>query len=235
MTDFIAVYDNALSTDLCGEIISRFEENPGNSTPGVTGQGVNPRKKDSIDLTLTGRPEWNDLHTQILQVTIDHLILYATKHTSLLAGAVAPTMRDAATGEAFELSIENFDRLAPNQIIALFRHFYRPGTIILQKYAQGSGGYHHWHSETYPRDANCETLHRVLLFMFYLNDIEDGGETSFYYQGQDIKPQAGRMVVAPGGFTHTHKGQVAQSSDKYILTSWLMFQRAEDLYGQPKQ
>jgi hypothetical protein len=231
MTDFIAVYDNAISTDLCGQIISRFEENRENSAPSITGHGVNPHKKDSLDLTLTGRPEWRDLHDQVLESTIEHLFEYATAHTALLAGAVAPTMRDANTGEAFELSIENFDRLAPHQITALVRHFYRPGAVILQKYDRGSGGYHHWHSETYPRDAKCETLHRVLLFMFYLNDVEDGGETSFFYQDRHVTPQAGRMVIAPAGFTHTHKGHVPQSADKYILTSWILFQRAEQLYA----
>lgn len=234
MTDFISVYDNALPADLCGEIISRFEENRENSAPGVTGQGVNPQKKDSLDLTLTGRPEWTDLHDQVLVATVDHLTRYMTSHTAMLAGAVAPTMRDAQTGESFELSIENFDRLAPHQIPALVRHFYRPGAIVLQKYACGSGGYHHWHSETYPRDVNCETLHRVLLFMFYLNDVADGGETSFFYQDQHVKPQTGRMVIAPAGFTHTHKGHVPKSSDKYILTSWILFQRAEQLYAVPK-
>ena len=39
------------------------------------------------------------------------------------------------------------------------------------------------------------------------------------------------MVVAPVGFTHTHKGHIPRSSDKYILTSWVLFHRAEQLYG----
>lgn len=231
MQDFIGIYDNALSEDLCGQIINRYEENLEKAQPGVTGHGVNPLKKDSLDLTITKRPEWQDLHSIVLNVTIEHLIQYASHYSSLLAGAVAPTMRDPQTGEAFELSVDNFDRLSPTQITALVRRFYRPGAIVLQKYQQGSGGYHHWHSEVYPRDPNCDTLHRVLLFMFYLNDVAEGGETSFLYQDEHVRPQAGRMVIAPAGFTHTHKGQVPLSGDKYILTSWILFQRAETIYG----
>ena len=104
----------------------------------------------------------------------------------------------------------------------IFRMF-RPGYLNMQKYLQGRGGYHHWHSEIYPIDQKCETLHRVLLFMFFLNDVEEGGETEFYYQNQSVKPKKGRMVIAPAGFTHTHKGSVPVSNDKYIVTSWILF------------
>ncbi len=39
------------------------------------------------------------------------------------------------------------------------------------------------------------------------------------------------MVIAPAGFTHTHKGNKPISGDKYIATSWIMFNRAEQLYA----
>ena len=48
----------------------------------------------------------------------------------------------------------------------------------------------------------------------------------------DVK--AGRVqVIAPAGFTHTHRGNVPTSGDKYIATSWILYQRAEALFGQP--
>ena len=128
------------------------------------------------------------------------------------------------------------DTVRPEQIDAntasqLLQHLYRPGDIYAQFYARGTGGYHHWHSEIYPRDASCETLHRVLLFMFYINTVEEGGETEFFYQKRKIAPLKGRMVIAPAGFTHTHKGHVPRSGDKLILTSWVLFNRAEKLFS----
>jgi len=71
----------------------------------------------------------------------------------------------------------------------------------------------------------------TLLFMFYLNDVAEGGETEFYYQQRALKPKAGTMVIAPAYFTHTHRGCIPVSNDKYILTSWILIQRAETLYG----
>jgi hypothetical protein len=66
--------------------------------------------------------------------------------------------------------------------------------------------------------------------MYYLNDVEEGGETEFFYQGKKLAPRAGSLVIAPAGFTHTHKVHVPRSGDKYILTSWLLYQRAEKLF-----
>jgi hypothetical protein len=41
------------------------------------------------------------------------------------------------------------------------------------------------------------------------------------------------MVIAPAYFTHTHRGCVPVSNDKYILTSWILLNRAEQLYQAP--
>jgi len=117
-------------------------------------------------------------------------------------------------------------------MIILILKVFRLGSINMQKYKKGVGGYHQWHSEVCPspQDLKAENMHRVLLWMYYLNDVEEGGETEFFYQGKKIKPQRGTFVVAPTSFTHTHKGHVPITSDKYILTSWVMYQRAEEMY-----
>jgi hypothetical protein len=148
-------------------------------------------------------------------------------------GSLSPTLEHPQTGAPTVLSMDNFEEVGRPYIEDLLRVLYRPGTINLQKYQRSSGGYHHWHSEIYPQNATCDSLHRVLLWMFYLNDVEDGGETEFLYQGRKIAPKKGRLVIAPAGFTHTHRGNVARSGDKYIATSWILYQRAEALFGQP--
>ena len=71
-----------------------------------------------------------------------------------------------------------------------------------------------------------EALHRVVFWMYYLNDVAEGGETEFYFQKTSIRPEKGTLVIAPAGFTHTHRGNVPLSNDKYIATSWLLYCRA---------
>lgn len=91
---------------------------------------------------------------------------------------------------------------------------------------------HHWHSEHYPHPTDPEqrSLHRVLLWLIYLNDVEVGGETEFLYQKVKIKARCGSLVLAPCDFTHTHRGLVPESADKYVLASWIMYHNAKALY-----
>lgn len=230
-TDFIGVYDNALSSEFCDEVIKMFEAHPQIQSAGHIGGGVDTGKKDSVDCCISEYKEWESFNQQLFNVTLDKLFEYVREHRHLVCGALAPTIR-LESGEVIELSAENLDRVPDKQLKAIILRLYRPGYLNLQKYHQGTGGFHHWHSEIYPKEPNCETLHRVLLFMFFLNDVEKGGETEFFYQQRNIKPSKGRMVIAPAGFTHTHKGNVAESNDKYIVTSWILFNRAEALYRQ---
>jgi hypothetical protein len=128
------------------------------------------------------------------------------------------------------LNEQNFAQLGDPLLDALIGGFYRYGMLNVQKYVKGSSGYPHWHSEVYPKDEKCDQLHRVLAFQFYLNDVSKGGETEFYYQQRKVESKAGRMLIFPAGFTHTHRGNRPESGEKYIITSWVLFHRAEDIY-----
>src|SRR5690606_33127020 len=139
---------------------------------------------------------------------------YMRKYAATLTGAVSPAVPHPRTGERVVLTPENFAECGEPYLAALIQQEYRCGSLNLQKYLAGKGGYHHWHSEIYPQDRTCETLHRVLLFQVYLNNVAEGGGTEFLYQQRIITPKAGRLVIAPAGFTHTHKGHVPRSGDK---------------------
>ena len=78
-------------------------------------------------------------------------------------------------------------------------------------------GYHIWHFESpSPQMAN-----RILAWMLYLNDVEEGGETEFLYQHKRIKPKVGTMLIWPAGFTHSHRGNPPLSNTKYVITGWV--------------
>jgi hypothetical protein len=81
------------------------------------------------------------------------------------------------------------------------------------------GGYHVWHYESGDR-ASCT---RLLTWMIYLNDVQEGGETEFLYQHMRVKPEQGTLVIWPAAFTHTHRGNPPLSNEKYIVTGWTEF------------
>ena len=73
----------------------------------------------------------------------------------------------------------------------------------------------------------------MLLWTIYLNEGFAEGETEFLYQQRSIVPRTGSLLIAPAGFTHTHRGNRPKGGNKYIATSWVLFERADKLYGTP--
>jgi len=93
------------------------------------------------------------------------------------------------------------------------------GTNI-QEYNPGSKGYHRWHSER----SNRATGHRHLVFMTYLNDVTDMGETEFWHQNVSVKPEAGLTLIFPSDWTYTHRGLGSPSQVKRFVTGWFSYQ-----------
>ena len=91
-------------------------------------------------------------------------------------------------------------------------------SIQIQKYEPG-GGFKIWHCER----TGITQQTRCLAFMTYLNDVVDGG-TEFMYQKLTSPAKKGLTMIWPSDWTHTHKGQISQTANKYIITSWLNYQ-----------
>ena len=87
-------------------------------------------------------------------------------------------------------------------------------------------GYHMWHSE---HDSSCKD--RILSWILYLNDVEEGGETEFLYQSLRFKPKAGTFILFPAHFTHTHRGNPPLSGVKYIATGWIEYSYTAEPQG----
>ena len=137
-----------------------------------------------------------------------------------------------ADGQPRRIAAEDFVDMPDARLGELAQTCLRPGAINLQWYRAGEGGYPYWHCELYPKDGSAETLHRHLLWTIYLNDGFAEGETEFLFQQRKVAPRTGSLLIAPTAFTHTHRGNRPQGGDKFIATSWILFQRAEALFGQ---
>jgi prolyl 4-hydroxylase len=103
--------------------------------------------------------------------------------------------------------------------------------IAIQYYKPG-GGFKVWHFERDNSDALIARRH--LAFMTYLNTVEDGGETSFFHQRVTLKAEKGLTLIWPVEWTHTHKGEVSETEEKYIITGWFSTYSKEE-YEQARQ
>lgn len=228
--DFIATCDGALDEAACHAIIERFESS-GQATRGRTGSGVNTALKNSWDICIDHHPEWADVVGELNRVMAHALMAYVRRFPRLLLAPLSLSMKSPDGSGLVPLTDEALRTMADDQLLALVTRVLRPGTINVQKYLADEGGYPYWHCEFYPKAGDLDALHRILLWSVYLNDGFDAGETEFFYQERKIQPRTGRLVMAPAGFTHTHRGNRPAGGDKYIATSWVLFQTAGKLYG----
>ena len=90
----------------------------------------------------------------------------------------------------------------------------------IQQYKKNTGYYtNHIDSHIYASNQGGYE-ERVITYIWYLNDINEGGETNFINQFR-IKPVAGRLLIFPSTWSYPHAGLIPISSDKYIVTGWI--------------
>ena len=90
-------------------------------------------------------------------------------------------------------------------------------SFFIQHYKPNQG-FKLWHSER----TGAKISKRVLVFMTYLNDVENGG-TIFKYQNLTTPAKKGLTLIWPSDFTHTHKSEINKKNEKYIITGWYSF------------
>ena len=74
--------------------------------------------------------------------------------------------------------------------------------------------YYVWHHD------QASFRSRRLTYIWYLNDVKDGGYTQFN-TGLKIHPEAGKMMIFPALWPWMHRGYPPKTETKYIVTGWL--------------
>jgi len=95
--------------------------------------------------------------------------------------------------------------------------------VKVQRYDAGKY-YKGWHCE---QNGFKHIINRHLVYMTYLNDIEEGGGTEFLYQNLQVKPEKGLTLIWPADWTHMHQGMPCDNEVKYIITGWFVYDTSE--------
>ena len=155
-------------------------------------------------------------------------------------GSMAPDFRVDPTKEASTEIFWDLDQMDPpfdlgylGECVSKYKEFFPIlndgvarwkicSTIKIQRYYPEEG-YFLTHCEN---DGNCNGFSekRMLVWMIYLNDVTDGGETEFPTQNIKFQPRAGDILIWPAYFTHPHHGITSRTQTKYILTGWYIFE-----------
>ena len=194
---YMYICNNSISRELCNDLINLFEQEQDTycKYKGITAQGVNVNIKDTTDLRIdhTNKNPIYDIYTSFLSKELYfHLKKYVKKFDFI----------DNDNNMLYPI------RSGKNVVTECMQ---------IQKYEKNVGKY------VYHNDFNADfnnNRYRVLTFLWYLNDIDDGGETEFFNDFR-IKPKAGKLILFPASWTFPHKGRIPISDNKYIITGWL--------------
>lgn len=91
----------------------------------------------------------------------------------------------------------------------------------IKKYINDGKHFYDWHTDI----SSYGNSNRLLAIIFYLNEVENGGETAIKTEGKEIKikPELGKVLIFPANFCYLHAGLPPISNSKYILTTFLCY------------
>ena len=90
----------------------------------------------------------------------------------------------------------------------------------IKKYTKNTGFFKYHNDELID---HLQDRYRVLTYLWYLNNIEIGGETEFGGNIK-IKPEMGKLIIFPATWTFPHCGLMPIDNDKYIVSGWITLQ-----------
>lgn len=197
MEDFVEVIDDVLTEETCLDLIKSFEY--------ADACGLSYERSDFETLVKKDTAlSFSEVHCDgILSVVPNNPVLLAVEQINKSIFSYV---------NKYQNGIAGYQSKEQEGIPLL------PTGYKLQR-TRPSEGYHIWHCE----NSVSTYKGRCLSWILYLNDAEEGGETEFLYLSKRVKPRAGRLIIFPAGFTHTHRGNPPLSGTKYIATGWLEY------------
>jgi len=200
MTDFIVEFRHSIPQPLCDTIINMFECED-TKYEGLTLGGVQKDIKNTTDFCI---PKENEKWNKIENFLYKELYSKIKKYTYTINQ---------------KLNIVSENNYNINFSIFFDKSIFTDNFMI-QKYEKNKGKYI-YHND-FALHNGIDKSYRVITFLWYLNYVEEGGETIFW-NNYKIQPEKGKLLLFPSSWPYPHTGKIPISSDKYIITGWLYF------------
>ena len=199
LRDLIVEIDGVLDADFCENVINKFEKDP-RVSGGVCGTGFDTDTKRSTDLFISKRADWAEYD----QVFYEKLLPHSTNYIAFLKDKLG--LPSLASSTLIDTGYQ-IQRTDPD-------------------------GFYSWHTDDayfFVEDTDIKVNRvgyerRLYTYIFYLNDVTDGGRTQFSLGGDEyfsITPKTGKLILFPANVLYTHRGELLNSGVKYLTTGWV--------------
>ena len=201
LVDLIRVYDNALDDYTCAYLIEHFEKSKRRHK-----KVAKNRTPNFTEYNLTRNVWREDRRTKkIYADLLNKIHIHAQEY--------------------FNFVNHHFKYLFPDDIVysrTVFPAYYGIEKFRIKRYNVGVNEAFNTHVDS----MNLITCPRFISFLWYLNDVEEGGQTLFH--GKEVKPKKGRLVIFPPLWLFPHMGTEPISNTKYIMSSYLTYNMFEN-------
>ncbi len=201
---YVKVYENALSNSFCDHIIKKFEENP---------DFHELYTSTLLDKKLAIQGGIENLKGYLSRKQTTEIHFNAIKELKYEDTYVKQQLSKYLNKYVLELDLPE----EPLELIGNSDSGYQ-----MKKYNKNEGRYlfhHDFTAQFKRRDEGNQIGYRTLAFIFYLNDVEEGGETTF--PEFKVKPKKGSLLMFPATWNYVHSGNIPKSDDKYIISGWM--------------
>ena len=199
MEKYIYINKKSLSSEVCRDLIELFE-NEDRKYDGVTHGGMQKNIKITKDFVIPeNEPKWYKYYHLFHNELTRNLQIYLNKLNQ-------------------NPSFQNENQNTTN----IFKHFENAkishSIFMIQRYIMNEGRY------VYHNDFSIDVKskkNRIITYLWYLNEVLEGGETDFPDINLKVKTETGKLVLFPATWDFPHCGKMPISSNKYIVTGWL--------------
>ena len=194
LTDFVRIYDNTISAKFCKRIIDAFDAD----------------EDHHINSTI-GIPRTPDLEFRnAIEMNCTKRIAESSEWNAIMN----LLNRHAAS---------SYERYKHDLIVCGYKAELLFNTVTLEQWRMHryDPGEHYYKEHIDAIDVH--TSKRMLMMLYYLNTVEDGGETSFKTINLKVKPVLGRLAITPSWFGFPHSAITPISNTKYMIKTYLHY------------
>jgi prolyl 4-hydroxylase len=193
LSDYIKVYDNVISSTFCDDIKTAFELDEEHHIKSKIG-------KKGKDKGIRDAIEMNCT----LRAAVSHkwynIMQILNKHAASSFHLYCSDL--VKNGYPEELL---FDEVTLEQ---WRMHRYDPGKHYYKQHIDA---------------IDIHTSKRMLVMLYYINTVDEGGETCFDTIDVKVKPQEGRLAITPAWFGFPHSAETPVSNTKYMIKTYLHY------------
>ena len=198
----VRIYDDVIDKEWCNKVIELFENS----------------KTERFN---TGHKEYNELDIDNLPEVRGEMGLPKIDY---LGKSYIPVVKDIKE-KFIQIMKTHMDRYMKDVNIDKlhFPPLIDMENIRIKKYTDNGKDQFGEHVDVLKGSKKYFSSKRFLVFILYLSDVEEGGETTMLRYNIKCKPKIGRLLMFPPFWTHPHKGEKVIRGTKYIIMSYLHY------------